>query len=687
VTVSDVSRADIEGISLRGEPDSRRRVDIQALRALAVTLVVLFHAAPGVFRGGFIGVDVFFVISGYLVGGHLFRRAAAPGGIGLREFFARRARRIVPVSALVASVTIGWAALTASPLDLMLWGPSAGTPTYTRDAIASLGGVSNLWFGVSDQGYLTDGYQSPYTQYWSLGVEEQFYIAAPLLLALVFWLVRSRRAALLVIGVAALASFDLALYGAAVGGVGPFFSPLTRAWELAAGLLVAALSGRLGRGLAQLRGRPIVVAAAWTALALCAVTLDPRAQWPSALTMLPVAVTALALAVGAEQAPGRLAGLAVVQWLGDRSYSIYLWHWPVLAAVAFYVPSTSAMSVAGVVVATLAFSWGSYRWVEAPLRRLPVAPARNAGRTMGLCAGIVTVAVCGVAVVGARASTSDASTEVHAAAFRAVPVGADGQEFAEVVPQNLRPNLAQASQDLPVANLDGCNVSSRAGDTTPHDCVYGTAGPLIALFGDSHALQWLGALMPGADAGRYRITVVTSDGCPPFGGTGPEYRPGCTQWHPAAIARVRSLDAALVLISASTWREHNYSQDELAGVNHRLDTLESDLAGVKVAWIADTPSHDFIPAQCAVDNVRGLSECSTPRGAALESQLGPMFEAAAHESGWAWLDFNDYLCSSERCGVVLGDVFMYRDDDHITATLSTELAPVVEPQVEALSGS
>ena len=307
--------------------------------------VVLFHVAPGQFPGGFIGVDVFFVVSGFLVGGHLYRSAHG-GGIRFREFFARRARRIVPVSALVAIFTIVCCAFTVSPLNLMLWGQAATTPTVSRDGIASVLGVSNLWFGVSDQGYLMDGYQSPYTQYWSLGVEEQFYVAAPLLLAFLFCRSRNRRVAVLVIALLCVASFDLALYGASMGGVGPFFNPLTRAWELGAGLLVAALAHRMPQRLNTGALGLCAAVCGWAALVASVFTFGAHNAAPSFLTLVPVLGSSLLIALGTHRVPGAIAHLRPIQWIGDRSYSIYLWHWP-LVILALSSPALAETSAGG----------------------------------------------------------------------------------------------------------------------------------------------------------------------------------------------------------------------------------------------------------------------------------------------------------------------------------------------------
>ncbi|MCR6713325.1 MAG: acyltransferase [Demequina sp.] len=667
----------------RPKADTPRRVDIQALRAFAVVAVLLFHVAPELFRGGFIGVDVFFVVSGYLVGGHLYREWLG-GGIQFRAFFARRARRIVPVSALVATVTIIAVSLTASRLDLLLWGPRATTPTYTRDGIASVLGVSNLWFGVSDQGYLMDGYQSPYTQYWSLGIEEQFYVVAPVLLTLVLLRSRNRRLAVLLVTAGIVVSLDLAVYGATTLGVGPFFNPLTRAWELGAGLLLAMVGQRLLRVPALRRGGTALTSLGWCVLAATVILLSGTSTWPSLVTVAPVAASVLVLAVGIVRPAGRLAAWQPLQWIGDRSYSIYLWHWPILIVVVGTASATRSLASPTIVVLTLLCSWLSYRFVETPLRRLPVATRAAATRTLAICGVILLGSLAVIVAVGVHASAGTASTQLRAAPYRPVPPGTHGQAFATEVPLNLRPTLATASQDLPLADQDGCNVNPVGGAMGPADCIYGTNGPLVALFGDSHALQWLGALSPGIEQGRYRVAVVTANSCPPYGGVGFQYGAGCDTWQPAALTYMKSLSPDLVIVSASTWRHRDERHVEQGELESAMEGLRRDLAGLTVAWVADTPSHAFVPAECAATDVNYISRCTTSRAYGVDSPRTDIFRTVADNSGWTWIDMTDYLCSPTSCGVILGDVFLYRDRDHITNTLSTELAPVFEQSVLAL---
>ena len=179
------ARADVFTSDVAATSGGPRR-DIQALRAIAVAAVVAYHAFPASLPGGFIGVDVFFVVSGYLVGGALVAEAVSTGRVALLRFYARRLRRIAPLATVVALVTMGFAAVTDSPLRLILWGSPAHVASVTRDGLSSLLGVANLWFGFSDVGYVMNDYVSPFLHYWSLGVEEQFYLVAPLAVILAF---------------------------------------------------------------------------------------------------------------------------------------------------------------------------------------------------------------------------------------------------------------------------------------------------------------------------------------------------------------------------------------------------------------------------------------------------------------------------------------------------------------------
>ena len=664
--------------SVRGDASGTlggRRRDIQALRALAVIAVFAYHVAPGSLPGGFVGVDVFFVVSGYLVGGALVAEVASTGRVALGRFYARRLRRIAPLATVVALVTIVFAAFTESPLRLILWGSPAAIASVTRDGISSVLGVANLWFGFSDVGYVMNDYVSPFLHYWSLGVEEQFYLVAPFALMLAFR--AGRKVGTLAIAAMSLLAFDLATVGFAPGGFGTFYNPLSRAWELGVGVLVAISVPWLRAAAPRGVWTTVIVWSSWLGLAACAVAIATPYRWPTPSAILPVAATAAILAGGVVRRAGRIASLTVLQWLGDRSYGIYLWHWPVIVLAVPYSPLAHVPTIAAAIVATLGLSAASYRWIELPIRRLPLVSRSQVRRMLATGIAVIAGGLTVLTGVGVWASTSPVTTSMHAKPYQFLPAGAPQQAFATSVPFNLTPELRNASSDKPVAYTDGCNVKTVFKDVHLSDCVYGTKGPLVALFGDSHALQWLGALLPATKRGDIRLALVTADACPPFDPGSLDYRHVCADWHRLAVARLNELKPDLIIASASLSEPALKDDASVVAASLAVGRLPAELHGAQVLWIVDTPAFDEDPSACAAKDVVDITSCAMPRDAALSPMARAPIQGAVIANGWHWVDLNDYLCDKTECGIILGDVFMYRDDDHLSSTFASKLSPAL----------
>lgn len=659
-----------------------RRGDIQALRALAVIAVFAYHAVPEHFPGGFVGVDVFFVVSGYLVGGALVAEVSSTGRLALRRFYARRVRRIVPLATVVAAVTLIAAIFTTSPLRLVIWGSPPGLASVTRDGISSVLGISNLWFGVSDVGYAMNSYVSPFTHYWSLGVEEQFYVVAPLAIAVAF---RGGRAiGKLALVAASIVSFDLAILGFAPAGIEAFYNPVSRAWELGVGVLVAIATPSL-RALAT-RGvlTTSFVWASWLALAACAVWIAAPDGWPTTTAIIPVTATAVILGAGTVRRAGRLASWRVFQWLGDRSYGIYLWHWPVIVMAVPHSPFARSTTIAAAAAATIALSAASYRWVERPIRRRPLGSTSEVRRMFGTGMAIVAGGLTILAGVGTWASTRPLDTSIIAPRYRLLPAGDSEQQFATRVPLNLRPSLANAYADTPIAYLDGCNTMTARGTIGLSECVYGTSGPLVVLFGDSHALQWLAALLPATERGDIRVALVTADACPPFDPASLAYRRVCAEWHQRAIDRVNTLRPDLIVASASLSEPPLNGEAHMATASLAVSRLATELHEADVLWIVDTPALEQDPSGCAAKNVSDITQCATPRSTALPQAVRAPFQRAVEANGWHLLDLSDDICDETECGIILGDVFMYRDDDHLSSTFAAELSQALMSAITPL---
>ena len=401
-----------------------RRRDIQGLRAIAVLLVVLFHAELPV-PGGFVGVDVFFVISGFVITAMLMREWSQHGRIRFGHFYFRRFLRLTPALALVVAVV--------ALASVFLQNPFGAQQTTARTGIGAMLLSANYVIGHAAGDYFADNaITNPLLHTWSLSVEEQFYLVFPALMALAWLLVRRgrRRAPVAIVAVIALGSFALGVawsFGSTVAeGLtayfgGPesfaFYSSLTRAWEFAAGALLALALARIPVptvAVARLLG-----AAGAVLLAVSAFAIHDGQPFPGIVALLPVTGTVLLILAGSHHTVGVSAALSArpMVWLGDMSYSWYLWHWPLIVFTALVFPHRPALLVAAA-AASLLPALASYRWLEQPLRGYRPRTRPRAGALIATTLA-VPIAACVVLLVGANAGwglvppTSDAASVVE----------------------------------------------------------------------------------------------------------------------------------------------------------------------------------------------------------------------------------------------------------------------------------
>jgi len=355
----------------RDEPDKpvrqRFRPDVEGLRAIAVALVVLYHASlPGV-SAGYVGVDVFFVVSGFVITGLLLRERIATGRISLLNFYARRVRRILPAATLVTVVTV--------LATYQLLGAYAG-PLAADDARWTLLFSANIHFAnLATSYFAADQPPSPLQHMWSLGVEEQFYLVWPILIGLIALRARRARAVLLCAAVALVviiaASYAYSIHETPRDPSLAFFSPFTRAFELGLGALVAVAGPALRRlppGLSPWLGLAGIIGVVGSG-----VLIEEGTEWPGALVLVPTAATAMVIAAGGIRDAtlvARSLGSAPLRWLGSRSYSLYLWHWPVLTIAAQRAgkPELALSQTLPLVGAAIVLAELSYRFVENPIR-------------------------------------------------------------------------------------------------------------------------------------------------------------------------------------------------------------------------------------------------------------------------------------------------------------------------------
>ncbi|SOC89751.1 Peptidoglycan/LPS O-acetylase OafA/YrhL, contains acyltransferase and SGNH-hydrolase domains [Curtobacterium sp. 314Chir4.1] len=645
------------------------RHDVHGLRGVAVSLVVLDHV-HFLATGGYVGVDVFFVISGFLITGHVLAELEQRGRIDLVAFWGRRMRRILPAALGVALVTF--------VASVLLMPPLLGSG-LVRMVIAVAAYVPNLQLAADGTDYLAETSPSPFQHYWSLGVEEQFYVLWPVLL-LVGWLVlRSvRRVGWVVLGVVVV-SFVLCVAVAGVSQPWAFFSLPTRAWELAVGGLVAVL---LRRGVAVPRSGGALMA--WVGLAgilVAGFAYDASTPYPGVATLLPVlgaAALVLGGAGGSSWGPVALFRRRPLQFLGTISYSLYLWHWPLLvipqAAVGLRDPLPAWVAVLEV-AAALGLAVLTHRFVEEPFRRARWTVLRGRRRSMALGA-LASVTVVGVALAALpvlEARPTSTTRVASAVTPSSSPV------FTGYVPENLAPSLRDAASTASTMHVNGCHVADRD-DTTIHACVMGDPdGALtVALVGDSHAAHWFPALERWAEhRGGVRLLGYSKAGCPvtdvlirnagvPFA--------ACETWREAALERLRAERPDVVLVSNSSRLPFAEPGPRVAAWSNGMERLFDDLPpSSRVAVIANTPQFEESVPRCLSANLDDTAACAAARDVAVDTDWIAAERAVTERRGHGYVDLTDWFCDAERCGAVQGDVLEFRDHSHLTTAWAREL--------------
>jgi peptidoglycan/LPS O-acetylase OafA/YrhL len=604
------------------------RPDVDGLRALAIAAVVAFHAFPGAVRGGFTGVDLFFVISGFLIA-RIVWRGLGEGTFTLAWFYGRRALRLFPALVVVLAATL--------VLGRSVFAPDA-YGTLGKDVAAASAFVSNLVLR-GDAGYFgEDGALRPLTHLWSLAVEEQFYLVFPLLLLL------TRRSWRLAGGaLAALLALSFAWNVRTVGvdPAGAFYLLPSRFWELAAGAALAYVQ------LSGVRAGPRASAA----LSFGGLALVPLAFWgpssssafPGWWALAPTAAAALLIAAGPDAPPNRtVLSARPVVLLGRISYPLYLWHFPLLVlARVEWGPSLSPARTAVVVGVSLVLAYATYRLVELPVRALFARPRLRPG---WLAAPLAAAGCAGLAVFLAG--------------------GLPGR-----VPVELQRLTSVAFDHKRAYRESRCFLQPWQGARAFRaDCVDAGDGKLLLLWGDSHAAHLYPGLRAEARARGFRIAQLTASACPPLAGYRSAERPKCRGINDAVLARARELRPDAVVLSAR-WEEYA-GLDRLAGTVSELRRL-----GVReIAVVGPSPSWPLGLPQTLYREVkeRGLAAFPTRVGSRLSAEppradreLRPL----ARRLGVRYVAPLDVLCDADGCLARLGDAvdrLVFWDPSHFT---------------------
>ncbi|KGM13252.1 acyltransferase family protein [Cellulomonas bogoriensis] len=667
-------------------PKHSFRPDIEGLRAVAIGLVLLYHAGvPGV-DGGFVGVDVFFVISGFLITGLLVREVERTGRVRLGQFYARRAKRLLPASVLV---------LVATAIGTLVVFPVTQWREMGGDVAAAALYLVNWRFADRAVDYLAEGVAvSPVQHFWSLAVEEQFYIVWPLLLVLVTLALRRwsrlRVRPLMTVGLVLVAvpSFAWSVHLTATDPSAAFFVTTTRLWELAVGALVA-----IGATVWHRVPGRAASALGWLGLAAIlgsAVGFGAQSAWPGHAALVPTLGTAAVIIAGASgvQGAGRLLAVRPMVRLGALSYSLYLWHWPMLVLVEAWRGGLGTRGALVVVAASFVPAALSLRFVENPIR-FSTTFERSTRLTLSAGANLTLVGVlAGVALVLAVPSSSPTAARDTLGA-RAV-AGADPEALWRTDRSDVVvPDPTEATEDLPRTYLDDCQAGLEAVEVAT--CRYGVPGAdvTVALVGDSKALQWQPALDRVARDHGWQLVTYTKSDCTltaPYGSQEDLAEASCTEWNDRVVEDLVRAGPDVVLVSGRA-RYPGGAEDPVEALAGLWAQRWQELidSGIEVVALADNAHPGFEVYECVAQHPDELSACSFDRASQQHRSGGPAQRRAAELTDSPLVDMNDLVCPGSRCPAVIGDVLVYRQGSHLTRTfvesadgaLAARLVPVV----------
>jgi peptidoglycan/LPS O-acetylase OafA/YrhL len=657
------------------------RDDIQGLRAVAVLLVAFGHAGVPFLSGGYVGVDVFFVLSGFLITGILLAEFADRGTISLPNFYLRRARRILPAAALTLVVTD----IAAHHLLNFVRAREA-----VHDSIWSALFAANVHFARQGSDYFAQGQPpSPFLHFWSLAVEEQFYFVWPSFLALLLAL-RFRRLLFVLVAVGA-ASLAWSIHVTAASPATAYYSTFARAWELALGAALAVAALHLRR----LPGR-VGFTCGWLGLlaigyAACAYTAST--PFPGSAALVPAVGAALVIGAGlaARQTAfdiGRVLALAPFRYLGDRSYAFYLWHWPVLILAAEYEGRELSLRVRlGLLAFAFLLSVVSYRFVENPIRRMK--PTLRVGGLLWPATATAVVLVA-LFILGSTDRTAArleaAAAAVHPAQLVRASEPARTQSLDAVVAA-----VRQAERGAPLpspvtpspGNLRGDfytfpgGCSPGEGQTSNKICRLGDArsSKTIVVIGDSHAQMWMPPILRMASRDGWAVVPFVKPRCIPRSWSS---KGECGKWYRWATGRASALRPDVTLVIGS-WMAVWKPPRAIEPVGALAATMKRASASVIV--VGDVPGQKRDPTDCLLAPRATMATC-TSEATRLQLSTNRAIAANARRHGIGFVDTLGWFCAHPRgsstrylCPLVVNKTVTCVDRGHISRTYGLELAP------------
>ncbi|GAB2778167.1 acyltransferase family protein [Halomonas shantousis] len=655
------------------------RPEIEGLRALAAGLVAVFHVWLGGVSGG---VDVFFVVSGFLVTTTLVSQHQTHGRVVPLAFWANLAKRLFPSAFLVIFVT---AVVGILVLPQVLWVDTI------RHAAASLVYLENWQLAFDAVNYLAQGMEAtPYQHYWALAVQGQFYVLWPLLMLMVLWgsarrasSIRRRLSGAFV--AVFLASLCYSVIATRHNQQFAYYDTLARVWEFALGGLLAVWIRDLHFS------RIVSFILGWMGLVgllACGFILDVSNRFPGYVALLPTLSAVCLLISGNRSTRGSAAA-----WLSKRpfvslggiSYAFYLWHWPVLIFFRHLTrdPEISLLEGSAILAVALMMAIVSTRLLENPVRTSALGKARpiKTFAVMALLCLPAAAAVGGWAGYTKEVLLSDMTPlnldDPNYPGARAL----SGVGYVPLGETKLHPSPVNARRDRPKPYADQCQQQSMRPELLR--CAYGKrdADTVIAIVGGSHSVQWVPAFEVFAEAEGYKIVNYTKSFClfssPEGFGKIYEY-PSCTEWNARLMDELIATQPDLVftLYSRDSGEKEHVPQGYLDWF-HRLAEH-----GIRVLAVRDNPWMPFEPSTCVELHGVASNQCRVSRDAML-SRTDPADSVRDSLGNVSFIDFSRFFCDADNCFPEAGNVLIYRDSHHITTSYMRTLAAYLRPQVKA----
>ena len=591
------------------------------MRAVAVLAVIAYHYNLGPFKGGFLGVDIFFVISGYVITRRLngYQSTFIPT---LKDFYLKRAKRLLPAS---LSVIL----LTALFSRLLL--PAISLHQIARESLAATFFLPNLYFAHEQNNYLNQGFDpSPYLHFWSLGVEEQFYLLWPLLLLVIL------RKKLMGIVLTLIVATCFALLLSRHNPVAAFYQPWMRAWEFLAGAVLVFLTSIKGKALqwaALLLG--------WGGILLSALFISTSHPTPGLTTMIPVFSTVLVIAAASK--------FSFHHWLvhiGDISYSLYLVHWPLFIILTSRYQGLNVFERILMGFGALLISSLMYKYIETPLRS-----AKRIARLQLFAIPIALVALLSVGVLESGASAHTGNIRI--------------------------------SREVPILYSDGCHLSF--GNATPKaGCLFGdtSSSVNVLLVGDSHAAMHFPGINLLAQKNHWRLITFTKSSCPAAQLSiirASQLDSACIAWEKNLAKEFLRFRAKYIFLAGATEQNYLLSKDSLSSAAGFQVVLSEALAsGAKPVLLSETPYPGVDSPSCILRNLKNPAACDL---APPHSTTTRDWMAVALAKGAIVFDPTSYLCKANRCPAVFNNANVYRDASHITIATSLRMEPFIARQL------